>query len=345
LSASVNISLLEPGEELAWDSFVETSPSGTFFHRAGWKQVIEKAFGHRTFYLLARRHGQICGLLPLTEIRSFLFGHSLISNAFCIHGGALSEDESIRAALKEEAVRIARARKAGRVELRSATDSSPPWQKKSGLYFIFRRPLAPDVETNLKAIPHTRRRMIRVARDNGLTSEVDESVDRLHHVYAESVRQLGTPVFSRRYFELLKEQFGPACDVVTILHGTRPIASVMSFYFRDEVMTYYGGGLKEARDLAANDFMYWEVMRRACERGVRVFDFGRSKIGTGAYSFKHNWGFKPAPLDYEFFPLDGREIPEINPLNPKYRAAINAWRRLPLSVTKLLGPSIVRGIG
>jgi FemAB-related protein (PEP-CTERM system-associated) len=343
--ASLNISLLDPGDEAAWDSFVETSPSGPFFHRAGWRPVIEKAFGHRTFYLQARRGGQICGLLPLTEIRSLLFGHSLISNAFCIHGGVLSEDENVRGALKDKAVRIARELKVRHVELRSAIDSEPPWQKKSGLYFIFRRPLAPEAEANLKAIPHTRRRMIRVAHDNGLTSEIDESVDRLHHVYAESVRRLGTPVFSKRYFQLLKEQFGPDCDVITILHKSQPIASVMSFYFRNEVMTYYGGGAKEARNLAGNDFMYWEVMRRACGRGVRIFDFGRSKIGTGAYSFKQNWGFKPAPLEYEFLPLNGREIPDLSPLNPKYRAAINVWRRLPLSVTKLLGPSIVRSIG
>ena len=343
--ATLNISSLEPGEESAWDSFVESVPSGTFFHRAGWKSVIEEAFGHKTFYLMARRGGQICGVLPLTQVRSFLFGHSLISNAFCIHGGPVSEEGNIRAALKEEAVRVARKLNVGCVELRSAADSSLPWRKKNGLYFIFRRLLAPEVDANLKAIPHTRRRMVRVALDNGLTSEVDHGVDRLHHVYAESVRQLGTPVFSKKYFRLLKEQFGPACDVVTVLRKSQPIASVMNFYFRDEVMTYYGGGLKEARDLAGNDFMYWEVMRRACSRGVRIFDFGRSKIGTGAYNFKRNWGFKPEPLDYEFFPLARRDIPDINPLNPKYRAAINVWRRLPLRVTKLLGPPIVRSIG
>jgi FemAB-related protein (PEP-CTERM system-associated) len=343
--SAVNVSLLEPGEEAAWEGFVEDSPLATFFHRAGWKRVIEKAFAHRTFYLVARRRGRICGIFPLTQVKSLLFGHSMISNAFCIHGGPVSDDESTTEALRNEAIRIAGELKAGCIESRGAAASGPPWQSRSGLYFIFRRPLAADVEANLKAIPHTRRRMIRVARDNGLSSVVDETVDRLHHVYAESVRQLGTPVFARRYFRLLKEEFRSACDVVTVLHGERPIASVMNFYFRDEVMTYYGGGLREARNLAANDFMYWEVMRRASERGVRVFDFGRSKTGTGAFNFKCNWGFKPVPLIYEFLPLKMKEIPDINPLNPRYRMAINLWRRLPLSVTKALGPSIVRSIG
>jgi FemAB-related protein (PEP-CTERM system-associated) len=342
---TVTVNRLEPGEEPAWDGFVEESPSGTFFHRSGWKRVIEKAFGHRTFYLLARRHGNVCGVLPLTHVKSLLFGNSLISNAFCIHGGIVAEDAAAREALKIEAIRIGRELNVGCIEFRSASGYEAPWQSRSGLYFIFRRPLANDVEANLKMIPHTRRRMIRVAHDNGLTSEIDAGVDRLHHVYADSVRQLGTPVFSRRYFQLLKDEFGPSCEVLTVLHKSQPIASVMSFYFRDEVMTYYGGGLNEARVLAGNDFMYWEVMRHACERGVRLFDFGRSKIGTGAYNFKRNWGFKPAPLVYEYLPLRGRKIPDINPLNPKYRMAINLWRRVPLPLTKLIGPAIVRSIG
>lgn len=341
----IAVTLLQPGEESAWDSFVDEVPGGTFFHRSGWKTVIEKAFGHKAFYLVARRRGQICGVLPLVQVNSLLFGNSLISNAFCIHGGIAAEDPAAREWLRTEATRIARDLKVDCLEFRSSSGSEPPWQARSGLYFIFRRPLAPDVPGNLKMLPHTRRRMVRVAQDNGLTSEIDEGVDRLHHIYADSVRQLGTPVFSKRYFKLIKDKFGPSCDVVTILHKGRPISSVMSFYFRDEVMTYYGGGLRDARNLAGNDFMYWEVMRRACERGVRLFDFGRSKIGTGAYNFKRTWGFKPDPLVYEFLPVKKREIPENNPLNPKYSRAIELWRRLPLPVTKLIGPAIVRSIG
>ena len=201
------------------------------------------------------------------------------------------------------------------------------------------------MDANLKILPHTRRRMIRVARDHGLTSEIDVGVDRLHHIYADSVRQLGTPVFPKRYFGLLQEKFGDACMTVTVIHKQEPIASVMSFFFRDEVMTYYGGGLREAREVAGNDFMYWEVMRHACERGVRIFDFGRSKVGTGAHNYKVKWGFEPAPLTYSYLQLDGRAIPEINPLNPKYSRAIELWRRLPLPVTKVIGPYIVRSIG
>lgn len=339
------VSLCNPDDEPLWDAFVNQAPGATFFHLSGWKRVIEKAFSHRTFYLIARRNGSIEGILPLTQVKSLLFGNVLISNAFCVQGGIVANSGEARTALKAEAVRIARELKVACIELRSADASEPPWQTKSGLYFTFRRPLGSDANGTLKSLPRERRRLIRVATQNGLTSVVDDNVDRLHHVYACSVRQLGTPVFSRRYFQELKSVFGPACEILTIEQKSRPVAAVMNFYFRDEVLPYYGGGMPEARALAGNDFMYWEVMRRACERGARIFDFGRSKVGTGAYSFKRNWGFEPTPLVYEYFPLSSKKLPDTNPLNPKYRMAVNIWQRLPLAVTKLIGPPIVRSIG
>ena len=123
------------------------------------------------------------------------------------------------------------------------------------------------------------------------------------------------------------------------------LASVLNFYFRDEVLPFYGGGLAIARSLAANDFMYWEVMRRACERGYRIFDFGRSKVGTGSYAFKRNWGFEPTPLVYQFRLAQGHAMPDLNPLNPKLAAFVAAWKHLLLVLTNRLGPLIVRGIG
>lgn len=338
-------SVLEPGEEPAWDAFVREQPSSTFFHLSGWRRVIERAFRHRTFYLLARRRGNVCGILPLTQVCSLLFGNSLISNAFCMHGGPVAADEGTINVLRAEAIRIARELSVGHIEFRSAGIVEAPWEVRSDLYATFRRAIAPDASSNLKAIPRKQRAVVRKGISNGLRIEVDPGVERLHGIYSESVRRLGTPVFSIRYFRLLKEEFGEECDILTVLKGAKPIASVMSFYFRDEVLPYYGGGTQEARLLAANDFMYWEVMRRACERGLRQFDFGRSKVGTGSYDFKRNWGFEPTPLSYAYLSVNGRNIPDVNPLNPRYKIAIDLWRRLPLSITKLVGPSIVRSIG
>lgn len=339
------VALLEPGEEASWDAFVAESPSATFFHLSGWKHVIEKSFGHKTYYIVARRSGQISGVLPLTLIRSRLFGTSLISNAFCVHGGPVAVCATVRDLLAAEAHRVGRDLKAGSVEFRSSGHPMKGWEVKPGIYANFRRAISSDAEANLKAVPRKQRAMIRKGIGNRLVSHVDDNVDRLHHVYAQSVRNLGTPVFPKRYFRLLKEQFGSSCDVITVTNGNQPVSAVLNFYFRDEVLPYYGGGTPEARHLAGNDFMYWEVMRRASERGFKVFDFGRSKVGTGAYDFKHNWGFEPTPLAYEYLPLGRGKMGEVNPLNPKYRLAIDLWKRLPLPVTKLIGPAIVRSIG
>ncbi len=227
----------------------------------------------------------------------------------------------------------------------SANRSEGDWLVRPDLYVTFRKPIAGDHERNMKAIPRKQRAMVRKGIQNGLVSVCNHDMAVLHRVYAESVRNLGTPVFSRRYFAILNEAFADCSDVVTVLDAENPIASVLNFYFRDEVLPYYGGGTARARQRAGNDFMYWEVMRRAAARGCRLFDFGRSKQGTGAFAFKHNWGFEPERLHYRYHLAPGGTIPDHNPLNPKYRLFIAAWKRLPLAVANLLGPPIVRGLG
>jgi FemAB-related protein (PEP-CTERM system-associated) len=343
--SSLAVRSFQPGDDQRWDEFVLAHPGGTFFHLAGWKRVIERAFRHPTHYLIAERSGVFSGVLPLTHVKSLLFGSSLISNAFAVHGGPIATDEDSRRALESEAVRLMEGLGVPVLELRDFSANRDDWPSKPGLYATFRRELDPTVERNLKAIPRKQRAMVRKGIRHELRSEIDDGIDRLYRVYAESVRNLGTPVFAKSYFRILREEFSTASDIVTVLSGGKPVAAVLSFYFRDEVLPFYGGGVAAARQLAANDFMYWEVMRRACERGYRVFDFGRSKIGTGSYAFKCNWGFQPTPLAYQFRLARGRSMPDLNPLNPKLAVFIAAWKRLPLAVATRLGPLIVRGIG
>jgi len=248
-------------------------------------------------------------------------------------------------ALEAHAVELMLRTGAQAIEMRDRRAVEGDWTRRADLYVTFRKTIEADHDRNLKAIPRKQRAMVRKGIQNGLTSVCGRDTDVLHRMYAESVRNLGTPVFSRRYFNILMDTFGESADVVTVLDAGRPIASVMNFYFRDEVWPYYGGGTAAARQRAGNDFMYWEVMRRAADRGFRLFDFGRSKVGTGAHAFKHNWGFEPAPLPYRYKLAPGAAVPDINPLNPKYRMFIAAWKRLPLPVANLLGPPIVRGLG
>lgn len=319
-------------------------PEATFFHLSAWKQVLERAFGHRTHYLLAERDGQIEGVLPLGEIRSRLFGDALISTPFCVYGGILAATPAAHSALEAAAAELAVSLGVGHLELRNRRRQHPSWPCKE-LHVSFETELDPGSPPGLEAIPHKRRNLVRKGVKAGLVGELDAGIDRFYPVYAESVRNLGTPAYPRRYFEVLRELFGEACEVLTVTHQGRPVATMLSFYFRDSAHPYYGGGTVGAREFAANDFMYWELMRRAAERGVRRFDFGRSKRDGGNYTFKKSWAGEPLPLYYECQLVRARELPEVNPLNPRYRMFIEGWKRLPLRVSTLLGPFLSRSLG
>jgi FemAB-related protein (PEP-CTERM system-associated) len=342
---AVTIRSLDDAGAAAWDAFVLSHPDGTFFHRAAWATVIAKAFGHRTLYAYAEQDGAITGVLPLAQVKTLLFGNTLISVPFCVYGGPLAANPETAAALSDHAASLLKQTGASAVEFRHRASTDSDWQERPGLYVTFRKVIEADHDKNLKAIPRKQRAMVRKGIQNELRSVANRDAGLLHGIYAESVRNLGTPVFSRRYFRMLAEVFGDDCDIVTVLDGDSAIASVMNFYFRDEVLPYYGGGTSAARLRAGNDFMYWEVMRRAADRGSRLFDFGRSKLGTGAFDFKKNWGFTPEDLCYRYKLAPGASIPDINPLNPKYRLFIAGWKQLPLPVANMIGPSIVRGLG
>lgn len=338
------IKQLTASDRNRWDSFVFNAADATFFHLAGWQFVVEQAFGHKTFYFYYEQDGEIAGILPLVHINSLLFGNSLVSNAFCVYGGIVASHDQAFIALRDKAQQLARDLGVDCLEMRNRRQQHPEWPHKQ-LYVTFRKQLDPDVEANLSAIPRKQRAMVRAGIKAGLISVIDQDVERFYRAYSESVRNLGTPVFPKRFFQILQNVFGDACEILTVEHDGKLVASVMSFYFKDEVLPYYGGGTEAARDLKGNDFMYWEVMRRAVEKGYRVFDYGRSKLDTGSYRFKKHWGFEPEPLYYEVDLVKAKQIPEINPLNPKYRLFIEAWKRLPLPVSQFVGPWLAKDLG
>lgn len=343
-TGAARVRTLEDGEEALWDEFVSHCETATFFHRAGWRRVIERAFGHRCHFLMAERDGQVCGVLPLARIRSMLFGDALISLPFCAYGGIAAADDGAVQALDEAARALAEELGVGHLEYRHRRALHPDWPRKTQ-YVTFSRAIAEDPDENLKAIPRKQRAMVRKGMQAGLDTTIDQDTRALHWAYSRSVHRLGTPVFARRYFDILCEELGDACDVLTLRHQGRIISSVLSFYFRDEVLPYYGGGTDEARKFYANDYMYWQLMEHARGRGYRVFDYGRSKIDTGSYRFKKHWGFEPEPLHYECHLVRAPALPDNSPTNPKYQRFIALWQRLPLGVVNWLGPRIVRSIG
>lgn len=345
LAASATVRPFADADREAWAAFVQRCPDATFFHRIEWRDILEHEFGHRTHYLLAERSGEIAGVLPLAEVKSRLFGHSLVSLPFAVYGGAAVCDECTRELLHAVAAELAQQLAVDYLELRNRVSHQPSWPQQN-LFVTFRKPINADVEANMQAIPRKQRAMVRKGIQRGLASEIDDSAHRFFELYADNAHRHGTPPFSKRYFNALQHAFGDSCEVLIALSPQgRPVSGVLSFYFRDEVLPYYAGDVPQARELAANDFKYWELMRRAAERGCRVFDYGRSKRGAGSFDFKKNWGFDPQPLHYEYRLFRGGAVPQNNPANPKFRAAIGLWRRLPRPLVNALGPSIVRNLG
>ncbi len=329
-----------------WDAFVMASPQATFFHRSEWQGLLREQFGHdTTHYLMARTDGRVTGVLPLAHVKSLLFGNSLSSLPFAAYAGVAAADAASAEALVAEAEALARRLQVPHLELRHLQRQQPAWPEQD-LYVTFRKEILPDEEANMLAIPRKQRAMVRKGIKNGLKSEIDANVDRFFALYADNVHRHGTPALSKRYFQALRQAFGEDCEVLTVSTAEgKPLSSVLTFYFRDEALPYYAGDDEAARDLAANDFKYWELMRRACARGLKVFDYGRSKQGTGPYAFKKNWGFEPQPLHYEYRLFNRDAIPQNNPNNPKYQLMIKAWRKLPIGFANWLGPFVVRSLG
>lgn len=333
--------LRDTGDTARLDAFVREHPQATPFHLTGWARAVQAGSGQRARTLVAERaNGSIVGMLPLTEIRSALFGRALVSTGFGVGGGVLGgATEELAAGAWDLAQRLG----CPSIELRGGPGPIG-WTMDDTTYVGFVRPLAADDDAELLAVPRKQRAEVRRALGNELEISTGRDARALpdhYRVYAESVRNLGTPVFPAKLFRAAVDQLD--ADILTVGHEGKPVASVLSLYHDGTVYPYWGGGTDAARGLRANERMYFALMSHARERGCTRFDFGRSKAGTGAAAFKKNWGFTPEPLTYWHRSTGPKR--EINPLNPKYAAMVRTWKRLPLPIANLLGPRIARGLG
>jgi len=330
------------GESFEWDEFVRASAEGTPFHLTAWKRVVEETFGHRPHYLMATRAGAPEGVLPLFEVPGLLGGRRLISVPYGVYGGICAATQDARLALLEAAGTLARKRRVDYLELRNDHDQGLPLPTRE-LYVTFSREMFPEEEKNLEAIPRKQRRMVRQGSKHGLSAVIGQDhLDECYEIYAHSVRNLGSPVFPRALFRAIATAFDKECRILSVWHEGKIVAAVLTLFYGDRVMPYYGGALRDAFKYAVNDFMYWELMCYAAREGYRVFDFGRSRAGTGSYDFKRHWGFEPRPLPYQYLLVKAQTMPNLNPSNPRFRWAIEAWKRMPLGLAKLIGPRLTR---
>ena len=347
--ALTTLDLRDPAQGQAVDDYVLAHAGGTPFHRPAWLLGVEQAAGHRCHLLAAAApSGRIAGLLPLHHVKSRLFGQALVSSAFAVDGGILADDPSSLAVLVRAAEDLARAKGGLSLELRGGPAPAAHWERRENEHLGFVRPLAADDETELLAVPRKHRAELRKALANPAL-RVEHGREPRHirdhyRVYAQSVRNLGTPVFPARLFREILARFGEDADFTIVYEGDRPVSAVLTLYHGDRVMPYWGGGVHDARRLRSNELMYYRLMRHGHARGLRLFDFGRSKAGSGQATWKKSFGFEPGPLVYFGWSPTGDKR-DISPQSEKYQRRIDLWKKLPLPVANLIGPFISRGLG
>jgi FemAB-related protein (PEP-CTERM system-associated) len=343
-SGGVEVRPLGPGEEGRYDAFVEASESGTLFHLSTWARVVEREFGRPSRALVARRNGQISGVFPLSLVRSRLFGNSLVSSPLAVYGGICAADRESHDALLQAGAGLGRSLNVKYLEMRNQSEPFPVDLPGKDLYLTFKQDLAPGPEKLLQGLPRDTRYAVRKSQKAGLEWVEGLDLRAFYEIYAQSVHRLGTPVFSRRLFEMLQAAFPGKCRIFGVRKGQTTIAAVFCLYFRDQVLPYYGGALSEFYKDSPNNFMYWSLIEQSCREGCRTFDFGRSKKGTGSFQFKSAWNMQVIELPYRYQLVGAKEVPRMSPVDKKFQLPVEAWKRLPFSWTKILGPRLIRQI-
>ncbi|OYW87457.1 MAG: FemAB [Sphingobium sp. 32-64-5] len=340
--------LADEGQTAQLDRWICAQPGSTPFHRPAWIGAVAKGCRQRALMLVARRDEAIAGVLPLNLIASRLFGRALVSSGFAVDGGILAEDAATAQALADECWRLARLHRCPTAELRGGHLPDAGWMHKSGAYLGFARPLERDDDAQLLAVPRKHRAEIRKGLGKDLAVEIGRGrhfLDIHYRLYAENVHRLGTPVFPKALFAQVLGAFGEEADIILISKDGQPLTTIFSLYHRGACMPYWQGSALAARAMQSNEVAYFRLMSHARDRGCTIFDFGRSKVGTGPAAWKKTWGWEGEPLTYAMRAAPGEEPRDINPLSPQYQRKVDLWKKLPLPIASLIGPYIARGLG
>jgi FemAB-related protein (PEP-CTERM system-associated) len=340
---TLNVRQFEDSDAPRWDEFVLGHPHGSPFHLTAWKRSIEETFGYRSFCLVAEEGERMQGVLPLFLTRSLLTGKALISSPFAVYGGALAGSPEAAGTLRDKVAALGRSLGVEYVELRNFSPQQRLGFQRVDRYATFLQELGPDEQSILEAIPRKTRAAVRKSFRYELSMETAASPGAFIDLYTGNLGRLGTPAFPERHFTNLLRNFGSLADVREVRFEGRVVAAVLTFYFRDRVMPYYGASDPAANEVQPNNFMYFDLMRWGRRNGYRVFDFGRSKKeGSGSYDFKAHWGMELRELPYEILLVKRKSLPNVSPNNPKFSLFIRAWQKLPVPVARRLGPLLIR---
>ncbi len=339
----MQVKILSTNEREKWDSYVQASEEGTLYHLTGWKEIIENTFGHKTYYIYTEENGKITGILPLVLMKSLLFGRFIISVPFFNYGGICANGENERNALLKYAIEIARKEDAEHIELRHTKKYDFCLSTKESKVCMS-LDLPDSSDTLWRGFKSKLRSQLKKPERNGIYARFGgkEEIDNFYDVFVRNMRDLGTPVYPKDFFKNILGTFPKQAIICSVFIDKNPIASGFLLGYKDKLEIPWASSLKKYNKLSPNMLLYWKALQYACEKGYKRFDFGRSTPGEGTYKFKEQWGAKPLQLYWHYWMANGNKLPELNPHNPKFKLAIKTWQKLPLWLTKAIGPSIVK---
>jgi serine/alanine adding enzyme len=346
--------ILHSTDAVDWDAFVKAHPNGTLYHLFAWKYVIEKTYGHKTYYLKALKTPDsappqtevVAGILPLVHLNNFFFGNSLVSVPFFDMGGVLADDLDSERELIAEAVRLGQSLNSRNLELRHLRETPGPWSTGTNKVRML-LDLPDSAEALMNGFKSKLRSQIKKAIKDGLKAEIggEELLGAFYEVFLVNMRDLGSPVHSKRLMENVLTHFRKEARVVIVRHSGQPIAGSIVVGFQHVLENPWASSLRAFSHLNANMLLYWAMLEYGCENGFRKFDFGRSTPDEGTYRFKAQWGARPEPLNWVNIHLNGDKPKMVIAEDPKFQMASRIWRRLPVLVTRVVGPGIRKYIG
>lgn len=339
----VELCSFKQGDEKVWDEYVLNSPYAGHFHLSGWKRVIERSYGHRGLYLWAHEKGKIKGILPIVLIRSILFGRSLVSLPFLDYGGICADNERVENELYQGALRLFEEHRVNFLDLRHSRESEIDLPSH-GSKITFRLELEDNPERIWGGFNAKLRNQIRKAQRSDLTASWHglEGLPDFYEALAVNMRDLGSPVHSKRFLAGVLEEFSNNARLILVRKETQTIGGGLCLFFKDTMLIPWASSLRQYFSLCPNNLLYWEAIRWGCEKGYRIFDFGRSSPGSGTYHFKKQWGAMERPLHWQCLSRNVKPVKMLQSDDSRYQWAIQVWRRLPLTITKWIGPLLRR---
>ncbi len=340
----MKVSTIEEIGEPQWDDYVNGHQQASVYHLSVWRTVLANVFNSRCHYLAAiSEAGEVCGVLPLVHFKNRLFGHFLVSMPYFNQGGVLSSSPQAEAALLDRAIGLSESLGVTHMELREFQPRENGWQHKDEKVLML-LDLPDDPEHLSKSIGAKRRSQIRRPEREGASTKVggEDLLDDFYAVFSRNMRDLGTPVYTKKLFERILAARPSETFIVVIYLNELPVAAAFLIGYKQVIEIPWASSLREYNRLGTNMKLYWEVLRHSILKGYKIFDFGRSTLDGPTYKFKKQWGARPKQCYWNYWLAEGNELPQLNPQNPKYKIAIAGWKKLPLAVANCLGPHIVK---